>query len=277
MSDHNLLNIPLHIPTSARDAALVTSVNAFVRHNLPDMRHRLIFVREGILHVQIAQTTYALTQDQVLIIKASNAFVRTHPADSLLRYYALRFSIDDSLISRGLGLDIPIMTTLARPDLVEKLFLMLLDEQSDGLVQDRFAQMLFVQILSEVADGELRKAAAPTCCVPLVEHAKAHIRAHYDRQISTTTVAKSIDCSPGYLSRAFHASTGGTLTDFIHEVRMFRARLLLTETNKPITQIAHECGFENPSYFQRLFNKYEGMPPGSYRKQHSRIYTITIE
>jgi len=276
MSDDDCLKIPLFIPTNAKDAALVTSERQFARHNLPDRRHRLIFVREGRLLVRIGETTHVVDEGQVLLVKAGAPFTRIHPDDSLLRYYALRFSVSDKSAPDPLSMDIPVATTLSRPDLVEDMFRMMLDEQSDGLMEHRFAQMLFLQMLSEVADGERWRTASSRYCIPLVEHAKAHIRAHYGETISTATVAKAVDCSPGYLSRAFHSTTNTTVTAFIHEVRMFRARVLLTETNKPILHIAHECGFDNVGYFQRLFHRYEGMCPGDYRRAHSRIYTINI-
>lgn len=277
MPNHDILIVPVLVATQAIDAALVTSESEFTRHNLPDTHHRLLFVREGNLVVQVNNVLHRLTQDQALIVRSGNPFTRTHPENALLRYYAIRFTVDNSLDWCRTSMDVPALVTLDQPQRVEDLFRMLLNEQSDGLMEQRFAQMLFTQVLCEIADGERRRVALHRCCIPLVERAKAHIRAHYDRPISTTTVAKTVDCSPGYLSRAFKSATGGTVTAFIHEVRLFRAKLLLTETNKPVSQIARECGFENPGYFQRLFHRHEKMSPGDYRKHYSRIYTITIQ
>lgn len=277
MQDQDLLNIPLIVPVHAVDAALVISEKPFVRQNLPDKQHRLIFIREGSLQVQIGDDTFDLTQDQALIIRANQPFIRTHKESSLLRYYSMRFKTNRDFTHAGPGIDIPIISTLGRPDLVEHLFRLFLEEQYNKLDAERFAQLLFVQILSEVADGERWKTYTTSPFIPLVERAKAHIRDSYDKPISTSTIARAIDCSAGYLSRAFQRATGDTVTAFIHEVRLFRAKMLLTETNKSIAQIARECGFDNPSYFQRLFHRYENATPGNYRKLHSQIYTVTIE
>jgi hypothetical protein len=71
--------------------------------------------------------------------------------------------------------------------------------------------------------------------------------------------------SPAHLSRTFKAHTGQTPTEFVNTKRLEQAALLLATTTEEILSIADECGFENLSYFYRLFRHRYGLSPRRYR------------
>jgi AraC-like DNA-binding protein/mannose-6-phosphate isomerase-like protein (cupin superfamily) len=71
--------------------------------------------------------------------------------------------------------------------------------------------------------------------------------------------------SPAHLSRMLKAHTGKTPTEYINELRLQRASMLLTTTSREIIDIAADCGFENLSYFYRLFRAYFGKTPRAFR------------
>lgn len=87
-----------------------------------------------------------------------------------------------------------------------------------------------------------------------------------DPSFTAGRVAETLGLSHEYLARIYRDRTGTTLTDAIRERRMTRAALLLKNTDLPVSQVASLCGFEDPSYFTRVFRKTYGMTPGAYRK-----------
>ena len=92
-----------------------------------------------------------------------------------------------------------------------------------------------------------------------------YIDANFGYNITPKSVAKTFFVNASYASRHFHQTHGITLTDYIHRVRIQRAKLLLRSTNAPVCNIALNVGYIDPNYFSRIFKKLEGMPPQVYR------------
>ncbi len=73
--------------------------------------------------------------------------------------------------------------------------------------------------------------------------------------------------SESRFSRFFRRATGNTFTDFVNRVRINRACQLLMETERYITHICYDVGFNNVANFNRRFLDIKGMTPSEYRKQ----------
>ena len=83
-------------------------------------------------------------------------------------------------------------------------------------------------------------------------------------------LAEEVGLSKNFLCAAFKEIIGDTVFSFIHEKRIEKAKAMLIETRSSIEEIAHSCGFENISYFYRMFKKYTEVSPSNYR-QHYRL------
>ena len=71
--------------------------------------------------------------------------------------------------------------------------------------------------------------------------------------------------SPAHLARTLKAVRGQTPTEFVNSLRLEQAAILLATTTSQIIEIASECGFDNLSYFYRLFQRRFGQSPRRYR------------
>lgn len=100
---------------------------------------------------------------------------------------------------------------------------------------------------------------------------QAFIQEHLDRDLSRDDIAQSVYRNPAYLSRMFRKETGMSLTDYIVQMKMERAKRLLTETNDKISNIAEGLGYGHFSYFAKLFKKTCGVTPQEYRKKHQTV------
>ena len=82
-------------------------------------------------------------------------------------------------------------------------------------------------------------------------------------------VADKFNLSRSYLSKKFKTATGFGFKEYIINVRIQNACNLLLETNKSITDIAFECGFNDSNYFGDAFRKAKGISPHKYRKNET--------
>lgn len=101
---------------------------------------------------------------------------------------------------------------------------------------------------------------------------EAHIMlsaCHYiEKQYPTATLEEfsaSVTQPSYYVSRLFKKHTGNTFKEYVQSVRLARAAYLLTYTAKPVEKIIAEIGYENSSYFHKIFKKAYHMTPKQYR------------
>jgi AraC family transcriptional activator of pobA len=81
-------------------------------------------------------------------------------------------------------------------------------------------------------------------------------------------MADRLNISTRYLSDLLKQETGKTAQEHIHLCLVAEAKSLLIQNDNNIAEIAFRLGFENPTYFSRLFKKEVGIPPHAFRDQY---------
>ena len=78
---------------------------------------------------------------------------------------------------------------------------------------------------------------------------------------------KTIELILSYLSKLFKQETGLTLTDYMIEIRIRKAKQLLKDApDLKIHEIGTEVGYPDPAYFNKLFKKVVGVTPNEYKR-----------
>ncbi len=77
--------------------------------------------------------------------------------------------------------------------------------------------------------------------------------------------AKELHFSVSYLSNRFREETGTAYTAFLQQVRMENACRLLANTDRPVTEVAALCGYQDIKTFYTVFRQHMGVPPGQFR------------
>ena len=89
--------------------------------------------------------------------------------------------------------------------------------------------------------------------------------------ISLDDVASYVGLSRTYLSSIFKKATGVSLFAYVNRFRVEVSKMLLVDTEMNMVEIAGECGFQDQSYFTRVFRKYVGISPKRYRSYRGNI------
>jgi AraC-like DNA-binding protein len=94
-----------------------------------------------------------------------------------------------------------------------------------------------------------------------------YIQNNYSNKISVTKMADKCNMSSYYFCRFFKKVIGMSPFDYLNNYRIQEAAKLLKETNSSITVIAYEVGFNDSSYFSKIFHKYKRCTPSEYRNR----------
>lgn len=151
---------------------------------------------------------------------------------------------------------------------VVTLFHQLISEKSAGLplACDYLLSLLFLE-LTDGREGDPKAA--------LFNRMREYIRLHCHEKLTLADLADAFGYSEDYLSRLFHANAKGSFREYIHRLRLQRAKKELLSGVKPVQEIAAECGYSNAKFFSTVFLKYEGVTPSAYRNlyggQHQNL------
>jgi len=89
---------------------------------------------------------------------------------------------------------------------------------------------------------------------------------------SMSEFAAQLGMTESRFSRFFRRTTGNNFIDFVNRLRISRACLLLMESNRYITHICYDVGFNNVANFNRRFLEIKGMTPSEFRRHASRRF-----
>ncbi len=103
---------------------------------------------------------------------------------------------------------------------------------------------------------------------PLVQRILSHVEKNFNEKHNLSNLALSLGFSKSYLCIIFRRETGITISDYINYNRIRKILIMLQYNgyNKdfPVYKLAHQFGYTNPSYFNRVFKKYTGMTPTEF-------------
>jgi AraC-like DNA-binding protein/ligand-binding sensor protein len=94
----------------------------------------------------------------------------------------------------------------------------------------------------------------------------AYIKRNYMNRITLEEVAKHVYLNPSYFSKIFNAEIKSTFVSYINSFRIRAAKELLLDSSTPLAEISSLAGFEDQSYFTKVFKKATGVTPGKFRQ-----------
>lgn len=95
-----------------------------------------------------------------------------------------------------------------------------------------------------------------------------HLKQHLDDPIRISAAANYAHMSRSYFCQCFHDIYHMSFLDYMRTIRLEKASVLLTDTNKTVQTIAMELGYNDEKYFSRIFRSLYNMTPIDYRKRN---------
>lgn len=151
---------------------------------------------------------------------------------------------------------------------LEPLRAMFLSAPSVGT--DRYAGLVqllvfFAEQLSALSERLLRACHADQ--PEAVKKACAHMRRHFDREITLDELSRAAGVSAHHLCAVFKEATGVTMIEYLNRERILQAKKRLLSRYARISEVALDVGFGSLSQFNRCFAKYAGESPTEYRRR----------
>ncbi|NBD23935.1 AraC family transcriptional regulator [Paenibacillus glycinis] len=180
-----------------------------------------------------------------------------------------------AFLERGLGT--VVLRDSADVQHILKSLVLELDIGRSGASRENMTNLLISQLLVRVARlaAEDAKDGAERQIHRYVQIAAEYLHQHYDCDIQARDVAAAVNLHPVYLQRIFKANMSVSITEYLTELRMEKAKMLLARTDVPIIEVADYIGLNSRQYFSMLFKKMTGMSPAAYRKSKASIQSFS--
>jgi AraC-like DNA-binding protein len=238
--------------------------------------HSISFVRKGSFGYHCRGRSHELVAGSLLIGAPGTEFVCTH--DHVCGDECLSFFFQPELVAT-LGDGSRAWQMGATPPLAELMVLGALAQAaadgSSNIGLDEVGHLLARRLL-QVASGKGREESGVTARDRRrAVEAALWIDANSQRDIELEDVAREVAVSPFHFLRVFSRTLGVTPHQYLVRSRLRHAARLLTEDDKPVTDIAYDVGFGDLSNFVRTFHRAAGVSPLKFRQAsrgHRKIF-----
>ncbi len=137
-----------------------------------------------------------------------------------------------------------------------------------GMIRAHMLQDLWLMMLEEASASPQHSSYAAASVDPVMRAVKADLEERAFHSMQLKEIAARHRMTPVQLTRRFHAVFGVNPGEYVTELRMRRAGVLLTESNRTVEDIAAACGYESGFYLSRVFAKHMGLSPSRYREKY---------
>lgn len=232
----------------------------------------LIIVEEGVLYLGEESTRWAVGPGQLLLLLPDRHHYSVKPCEETTRFYWLHFQTGQDREQPGslpspYAIRLPQFWTLPSPAQTCKRFGRLIglskERRSEAFWQE---QSLFLELIRELdgaADGKDGSRA-----LVVAELTEAFIKSNYRSSLNNTRLSEELHFHHNYLTRCMKEIFGLSPMEYLMQVRLEQAKLLLIKTDWSIARISEEVGFEYAPYFTRCFTTRNRVSPLQFRKQY---------
>lgn len=250
--------------------------------SFPLTNYELIVMTEGILYLDYNHEHFVVKNGEYLLLPPSPAW-RQGFKPAYCAFYWLHFTTQQGSLPLTFTPD----TVLPPPDSYftlpqtgiipkpEKVVILM--KQLQDIVKNKYPSMaldaMSTSILTELY-GQL------TVVHPVENYSENQKQIYFDimdyiktnisRNIKISEIAATFGYNEKYISHRFAQICGIPLKQYILKTKMDTASFMLTDTNRPITEIAKEVGFGDSHNFSRTYKKLTGLSPSEYRNTFSK-------
>lgn len=234
---------------------------------------RIIFVINGKLEVKVEENIFELTSEDVILINQCNRYSVREIESSIVAIV----EYSPRCIKEMLGTDIAYFFCSSQQEKnrsysdIHEIFYSLIYEYTYQVHESNSYQMsLLLKLLDVLVERYLLKGNSINISQEDEKVRKLihYVNVHYQDEINLTNLAEELYASTSTISRLFKKRTGVYFADYVNSVRCKFAAAQLIETECTITKVSGDCGFSNPSVFNKIFKSIYGCTPSEYRNKY---------
>lgn len=220
---------------------------------------------------------FTVKSGDVFILPAGQISTFESASDSLKGYYC-HFSTSflvRKYFSSALLKDLEFLTSAGTPvislpkkgvnnlvQIFKRMETELFNPNTEDLLQS-YLLTLLIELKQHYKPQEIRNISPSQY---LTDRFKELIAQNYKSNMRVSEYAEILNVTPNHLNKTVKNSTGKSSKNWIDELILIEAKVLLHQTSLSISEVSYELGIEDPSYFGRMFKKYENKTPSEYRK-----------
>jgi AraC-like DNA-binding protein len=247
--------------------------------------YEVIYVSRGILRLSEEGRDFSVSPGEYLILVPGVRHWGPEDWPLALEFYWLHFRVRGAAAQpaalqaaqthRPARLEMPRTGPVEDPERLAELFRWFLDAQEMGDLDQKLANLLCLGIL-HVLEHRRARPSDDDDRVPLTaREARRILSRSFQDDISTSVIARELDCNPDYLGRIYKKSYGCSIMEDLHALRIKLAKRLLLDENMNVGEVARQCGFADAAYFRRIFKRSAGLAPRDFRTMYSHMHINT--
>ncbi len=246
--------------------------------------YEIFYLVNGDCTFFINHDIYKLNKGDLVIVPEGELHKSTYPQRGFSEQYCLCFKdnnlewlkdiIGGEIVNASLKMGV-ISIPEKRRDYVEALMKkMLFESKEQDILSAAFIKIGLIELLlfiircQRFEQNVIKEIDVDN---QLMQQIATYIYNNYNQKITLEHMADKFHISKSYLSKKFKSVTGFGFKEYLVNVRIKNACTLLLDTNKSITDIAFECGFNDSNYFGDAFRHVKGMSPNKYRRNKETI------
>lgn len=246
--------------------------------------YQVLFVLEGKISYQVGNKKYETSRGGILVLNTMEEHtlrVLEYPYERYLIQIKSDFFLQEVQYPEIVAVfikrpvDFSHLFTVSKP-IWNTLYEIVQEMEQEYLRKNRYWEIyvgsdlrrMFILIFREHTDmlTIMKSKSSITIAYKIMNY----LEHHFTEVITVDSVAESMYLNKNYIAHVFKNETGFSLMNYVICLRINRAKLLLLETDKNITDIAVECGYTDFTYFSKQFKKKTNLSPSQFRKMMSR-------
>lgn len=245
-----------------------------VQHAVPASRsvtHSCLYLTEGIASMKIGSSEYTIRKGEMLFVPAGQIF--SFREGEVNKGYLCNFHPDVLIGKFGLSQEFEFLQVWGNPkirpdEVVAHLFQRILFYYTEnGLDNIDIIHPYLVTLLCEANRAyQPASMSSNSSAVSITNRFRSLLFSHIRTKHRVADYAALLNITPNHLNKTVKSVTSKPPSRWIDETIVLEAKVLLYQTRLSIGEVAMETGLEDPSYFSRLFRKYEGVTPVQFRK-----------
>ncbi len=255
------------------DECIGPSLNNLQSHFHNDI-YEIYYLVKGNVGYFVGEKTYNVVEGDVIIIPPYTLH-KTVPKNDQIRTRVI-VNLNESFLKEFDKHDVSLQNEISiihseKDDRIRAIFSELLEEykgkQNIALLKALTCELI---ILLQREKNKKSKSVEGSVTSQLISEVIIYINSYYNIKITLEKTAKLFFTNASYLSRTFKDCTGISFSDYLINFRIKKALEFLLETDKNITQIAFDVGFNSTNHFCKVFKTVMKVSPLQYKIQHQK-------